>query len=534
VASSRVRPAAHHRRALARGSLITQATRRAMVCNIVSTLHNIRIHILRDCGSRRNAVTVVRGETRFLSIKIILLIKYSIMEPVPSPRPATDRDVGLWRRENWTTDGGPPVCFVYYNAHGAIRPDSDNGLPRPQTGTNGMDLSIFSTIGDKYSESFTGIIKTMKDHPEYVGKGIDRCLPSMLRRVSRNVAAESGVNPDAIFGAVIDEAKKMYEAAEIHISPDDFRSVTNPDTPTYFQLYQNRVEAFRDKPTGMKELPLRAAAAGDKLSSTQNDYGVWVFYTNLKIFKDGNLSLDTITEDALIHERVNRHSKNPDNLFLPSELTKSINMVSRANNKPIGAVNWIHAIESIGPMREAAGERAKIRAITAIGNLWKTRVTTLHEILDIFAPFHLKGEELGFPPLKLTMLSTTCRVLRRGFHFPSTDKTLPDDDLWDSQEFYHGRRSPSPPPAPPSQESILMRLYHRFVSKEPERLPGNIHDAVSNAMAADEPWKDSELSRPRSPPRSPPRSAKRSRKGSGGTKRKKHTRRRRRQLRTRQ
>lgn len=375
----------------------------------------------------------------------------------------------------------------------------------------------------------------MESHPEYVGKGIDRCLPSMLRRVSRKVAAERDVNPGAIFGAVIHEAEEMYKAAEIDISPDDFTFVANPDTPTYFQLYQNRVEAFRDKPTGMKELPLRAAAAGDKLSSTQNDYGVWVFYTNVELLK--SLSLEMISDDTLKVAEVNRprngHRVPDNNLFLPSELTKSINMVSRANNKPIGAVNWIRAIESIGPMDEAAGETAKIRAITAIGNLWKTRVTTLHEILDIFAPFHLKGRELGFPPLKLTMLSTTCRVLRRGFHFPRTDKPLEEDDVWESQEFYHGRRSPSPPPPSPSQESFLMRLYHRFVSKEP--LPDNIDKAVSNAMAADEPWKDSELSRsrPRSPPRSPPRSAKRSRKGRGGTKRKKHTRRRRRQLRTR-
>jgi hypothetical protein len=70
----------------------------------------------------------------------------------------------------------------------------------------------------------------------------------MLRRVSRKVAAEKGGNPGAIFGAVIHEAKEMYKAAGIHISPGDFTFVANPDTPTYFQLYQNRVEAFRDKP----------------------------------------------------------------------------------------------------------------------------------------------------------------------------------------------------------------------------------------------------------------------------------------------
>ena len=71
-------------------------------------------------------------------------------------------DVGGWTSANWTTDGGPPVCLVYYNVHGAIRPDSDNGLPPPQTGTNGMGLHIFSTIGDKNDESFTGIIKKWK------------------------------------------------------------------------------------------------------------------------------------------------------------------------------------------------------------------------------------------------------------------------------------------------------------------------------------------------------------------------------------
>ena len=216
-------------------------------------------------------------------------------------------------------------------------------------------------------------------------------------------------------------------------------------------------------------------------------------------------------------------------------------MVSRANNKPIGAVNWIRAIKGIGPMNEA-GETAKIRAITAIGNLWKTRVTTLHEILDIFAPFHLKGDELRFPPLKLTMLSTTCRVLRRGFHFPRTDKPLDEDDVWESQEFYHGRSSPSPPRprSSPPQESVLMRLYHRFISKEPERLPGSIEDAVSNAMADDD--GDAALTertgrtRSRSASRSRSRSQSRSRGGRRGGTRRKNSKRtqRRRRLRTRQ
>ena len=458
------------------------------------------------------------------------------MEPVHSPHRATASAVGRWTSENWTTDGGPPVCLVYYNVHGAIRPDSDNGLPPPQTGTNGMDLSIFSTIGDKNSESFTGIITKMEDHPEYNKKGIDRCLPSMLRRVSRKVAASSGGKPDDIFQAAIGEAKEMYEAAGIHISPGDFTFVTNPDTPTYFQLYPNKEEVIRIKPKGRRELPLRAAAAGDKLSSTLNDYGIWMFYTNVELLK--SLSLEMISDETLRVEPVNRlHTGDPvpdDNLFLPSELTNSINMVSRANNKPIGAANWIRAIEDIGPMDEA-GETAKIRAITAIGNLWKTRVTTLHEILDIFAPFHLKGEESGFQRLKLTMLSTTCRVLRRGFHFPRTDKTLEEDYVWKSQEFYHGSSSPSPPRprSSPPQESVLMRLYHRFISKEPERLPGNIDEAVSNAMADD----DGYAALAEGTGRSRSRSASRSRSQGGrrgGTRRKNSKRtQRRRRLRTR-
>lgn len=448
------------------------------------------------------------------------------MEPVPSPRPATASAVDRWTRENWTTDGNPPVCHVYYNVHGAIRPGSDNGLPPPQTITNGMELKIFSTIGDKNVESFTGIIKKMKGHPEFKDKGIDRCLPSMLRRVSRKVAASSSGQPDVIFQAVTEEAREMYKAAEIHISHDDFTFVTNPDTPNYFQLYPNKEEVIRIKPKGRRELPQRVAA-GDKLSSTLNDYGIWIFYTNVNLLK--SLSLEMITDETLRVEPVNRprngHQVPDDNLFLPSELTNSINMVSRANNKPIGAVNWISAIENIGPMDEA-GEIAKIRAITAIGNLWKTRVTTLHEILGIFAPFHLKGRDLGFPALKVTMLSTTCRGLRSGFHFPRDDKELRESAVWESQEFDRGRSSPSPPP----QESFLRRLYHRFISKEPE--PVSIDEAVSNAMADDDDaWAD-RPQRSRSRSLSAPRSRK---EGRGGAKRKnsKHTQRRRRRLRTR-
>lgn len=447
------------------------------------------------------------------------------MELIPSPRPATDSAVGRWTSENWTTDGNPPVCHVYYNVHGAIRPDSDDGLPQPQTIRHGMELKIFSTIGDRNVESFTGIIKEMKSHPEYNDKGIDRCLPSMLRRVSRNVA---GGEPDKVLQAVTHEAKDMYKAAGIHISPYDFTFVTKPDTPTYFQLYPNKEEVIRIKPKGRRELPQRVAA-GDKLSSTLNDYGVWIFYTNVVLLK--SLSLEMITDETLYAEPVNKDRTGrggvvpPDNLFLPSELTNSINMVSRANNKPIGAVNWIRAIKDIGPMDEA-GEIAKIRAITAIGNLWKTRVTTLHEILGIFAPFHLKGSDLEFPALKVTMLSTTCRGLRSGFHFPRDDRDLRERAVWDSQEFYRGRSSPSPPP----QDSFLMRLYHRFISKNPKPEPVSIDEAVSNAMTDDDAWAD----RPRSASQSlsAPRSRKR---GRGGAKRKnsKHTRRRRLRTRTR-
>jgi hypothetical protein len=402
-----------------------------------------------------------------------------------------------------------------------------------------MKLKIFSTIGDKYVESFTGIIKKMKSHPEYNDKGIDRCLPSMLRRVSI-----AGGEPDKVFQAAIDEAKDMYEAAEIYISPDDFTFVKNPDTPNYFQLYPNKEEVIRIKPKGRRELPQRVAA-GDKLSSTLNDYGVWIFYTNVVLLK--SLSLEMITDETLKAEPVNKdHNGNAvssnNNLFLPSELTNSINMVSRANNKPIGAVNWIRAIKDIGPIMNDAGEIAKIRAITAIGNLWKTRVTTLHEILGIFAPFHLKGLDLGCQALKVTMLSTTCRGLRSEFHFPRDDKDLSERPVWDSQEFYHGRSSPSPPPP---QQSLLTRLL-RFFTKPPPQLPDNIKDAVDEAMKDDESVVTSlqrRLQRPRS--RSPLRSksksrsrslsAPRSRTKRGGAKRKnsKHTQRRRLRLRTR-
>jgi hypothetical protein len=246
------------------------------------------------------------------------------MELIPSPRPATDSAVGWWTREDWTTDGNPPVCHVYYNVHGAIRPDSNNGLPPPQTIQHGMKLEIFSTIGDKNDESFTGIIKKMKSHPEYNDKGIDRCLPSMLRRVSR-----AGGEPDKVFEAVTHEAKDMYKAAGIHINHDDFTFVKKPDTPNYFQLYPNKEEVIRIKSKGRRELPQRVAA-GDKLSSTLNDYGVWIFYTNVVLLK--SLSLEMISDKTLKVAEVNRprkdHAVNRDNLFLPSELTDSLNSSS--------------------------------------------------------------------------------------------------------------------------------------------------------------------------------------------------------------
>lgn len=441
------------------------------------------------------------------------------MEPVPSPRPVTDSAVGSWTSKNWTTDGKPPVCLVYYNVHGAIWSDIDKGLPPPQKGTYGIDLQIFSTIGNKYIESFTGIIKKMKDHPEFNGKGIDRCFLSMLRRVSKNVAISSDGEPDVIFNAVTDEAKNMYQAADIHFDSDDFKFVLNPDTPHYFQLYQNVEEVVRKKPKGRKSMPLRAAA-GDLVPSTLNDYGVWMFYTNVTLLKF--LSLEMISDTKLQAESINKdqegHSVKPDNLFLPSELTNSINMVSRRNNKPIGAVYWISAIQNIGPMNKE-GEDAKTRAIVAIGNLWKTRVTTLHEILSIFAPFHQKGVELGLKPLELKMLSTTCRVLRSGFSFPRTDQPLEEDAMWSSQEFQPKGPIPSPSPSPPPTQDSLWRRLYRFITKVPPELPDTINNAVNEAIKDDSPVDtspqtqlplDKPLKRARSPSPSPSSSRSRS------------------------
>ena len=480
------------------------------------------------------------------------------MEPVPAPRPVTDSAVGPWTRENWTTDGKPPVCFVYYNVHGAIWPYIDKGLPPPQKGTYGIDLQIFSTIGDKYIESYTGIIKKMEGHPEFNGKGIDRCFLSMLRRVvTTKVAGTPEGDPDKTFNAVTEEAKKMYEAAGIHFDSDDFKFVLNPDTPHYFQLFQNVEEVVRKKPKGRKSLPLRAAA-GDLVSSTLNDYGVWIFYTNIRLLKE--LSLEMISDKKLEAESINKDQEGypvkRDNLFLPSELTNSINMVSRRNNKPIGAVYWIDAIQHIGPMnKEGGGEDAKTRAIVAIGNLWKTRVTTLHEVLSIFAPFNQKGVELGLKPLELKMLSTTCRVLRSGFSFPRTDQPLKEDDMWSSQEFQGKSPSPSPSPSPPPPQDSLWRRLYRFITKVPPKLPDTINNAVNEAIKDDSsvdtsPERQSPLEKPLKRARSPSKSRSRERSPSkspsrghsvppprtkrAGAKRKnsKHTRRRRR-LRTR-
>jgi hypothetical protein len=445
-----------------------------------------------------------------------------------------------WTDKNWTTDGKPPVCHVYYNAHGAIW--QDDGLPPPQTGTYGINLKIFSTIGNKCIESVSGIIKDMEGHPEFNGKGIDRCFLSMLRMVTRKVAGTPDGDPDKIFNDVTEEAKKMYRAAGIHFDKDEFKFVDITDRPHYLQLYQNSEEVFRTKRKGRRTMPLRAAA-GDLVSSTLNDYGVWIFFTNLSIFQNYNLSLESFTEETLKLEPVNRMVSD-ENLFLSSESTNSINMVSRKNNQPIGAVNWINAIQDIGPMDEK-GEDAKTRAIVAIGNLWKTRVTTLHEILSIFAPFQQKGVELGFPRLKLKMLSTTCRVLRSGFSFPRTDEPLKEAYLWNSQEFDRDNSSPSPSPPPP-QHSLLTRLF-RFFTKQPPQQPDNINDAVYEAMKDDDSVDTSlqrrlNRSRSRSPSRSKSPSRSRahsvppsSRTKRGGAKRKnsKHTQRRRLRTRTR-
>ena len=167
------------------------------------------------------------------------------------------------------------------------------------------------------------------------------------------------------------------------------------DEPTLYheyQLYGNEGENTR--PYSRKRLPKRTAA-GDTKISDKMIYGVWVVCTNIRILEP--LALTSITDDELRRLEENK-GRETNHLFLPPELMNPLNMASRQNRNPLGAANWMKAMDTLKKTyvtNDPDLRKLRIRARTALENMWRTQRTNLHDIIDIFEAFNGTGKRLN-------------------------------------------------------------------------------------------------------------------------------------------
>jgi hypothetical protein len=142
---------------------------------------------------------------------------------------------------------------------------------------------------------------------------------------------------------------------------------------------------------------------------------------------------------------VNKGRKNSNNLYLPPELMNPLNMASRKDRMPLGASKWMKAIDELkkeGNSTDQYLRKLRIRARTVLENMWKTQMTNLHDILDIFEPFNATGKQLNFPPIKLYSIDISCRTNIGVLKPPNPSEPLPSMHFIDSLSFDDGERMP--------------------------------------------------------------------------------------------
>lgn len=224
------------------------------------------------------------------------------------------------------------------------------------------------------------------------------------------------------YNTALHKVKNLYLHAnnifhQIH-KDEGFEVMNEPTLYHEYQLYGNPGEGSRDYPrkysiNHSRKRLLKRAAAGDIKISDKMIYGVWLVCTN--IIELEPLALTSITDSELRRFRVNTN-RHPNNLFLPPELLNGLNMASRNYGRPLGGAKWKKAIDALTeyfPRNSSPSNnkvmKMRVRARTALENLWKTRKTNSHDIIDIFAPFNETGKRLGYPPLKMYTIDVSCR-----------------------------------------------------------------------------------------------------------------------------
>ena len=354
-----------------------------------------------------------------------------------------DEDDSEEDMETWTSDGKAPYIFWHVNSHGAMN-DTKKSHKHDKKETD-MTVRAYSIAGNQNQSGWAAILSEtipLDDHYECRGKAIDFCIPSVERIVWSDRKAK-GYDIDRAYNVTIRKVKNLYfytNTFERIQEKGGFEVMDNPTLYHEYQLHGNEGENTRSN--SRKRLPKRAAA-GDIKVSDKMIYGIWVVCTNIKVLEP--LALTSITDEEL--SRVKENKGRPSNhLFLPPELMNRLNMASRQNRMPLGAVNWMKAIDDLKKNYFTSDQelrKLRIRARTALENLWKTRKTNSHDIIDIFAPFNQTGKQLGHLPLTLYSIDGSCRSNIGELNAPDPDKQLNDENIEDSLNHYDGiRRDP--------------------------------------------------------------------------------------------
>lgn len=352
--------------------------------------------------------------------------------------------------EPFTSDGKAPYVVYFVNAHGAMNDVKKPSRPNENKNTD-IEIHAYSIAGNENQCGLMGIVQPQKEEDEFynfAGKGIDFCIPSVLRSVFYDGKKKGTLVIDS-HNTAIKKVKDLYfhtnpTYTQLHESRG-FQVMKEPTRYHEYQLYGNKSESSRKRTSSIQRQMLMRTAANDTKFSDKMIYGVWLVSTNIKILEP--LALTSISDSELKLRKENKSIQPDKTLYVPPELMNRINMASRKDGNPLGAEFWKEAIYALrkqyGSLDSVVGpdginhdnRKLRIRARTALDNLWKRRTTNSHDIIDIFTPFNEVGKKLGFARLSMYTIDVTCRSNVGELEPPNPDENLDEMKIKESQDF---------------------------------------------------------------------------------------------------
>ncbi len=355
-------------------------------------------------------------------------------------RPGGGAAAGPAMRYN-TTDGEKPRIVLFVQAHGVCPLDAAANTRSQTDIPRGMNLRVFSIPGAKeFNPGLMGNIRSgsFPEHPEFEGRSIDMCFPSILaRNLRKQPFARAWADMKGETVAVYNVSGVGDELRAPGGTP--FTDVENVAESRWFQFHKNPGENTSATRTRVK--PVNTVA---------ELYGVFIADSNMPEIVASNLPFTTISDGDLNTDPENRPNGRlvgDDHLFVSARYMNARNMVSRTGGKPIGAPTFISLIKA-----QSCPKRLKDQAIHKINHMWKKKNSTLAHILDILSVFQ-KYDPTGavLEGIDVFVVDPTCRGVDSGFVCPrEVDDEVPvvESQEFDSQPSVTGAAAPAPAPVP--------------------------------------------------------------------------------------